>query len=208
MEFKILAHSAKSSQPGESPLHDPAPGQELKTLDVVRPFHDLQDPTALGLDPFHQLACVAAIGPNQLQPREVVPDLLENCLRPVPILDTCRMNDDRQDQPHSVHQDVTLAPHDLFAGIVSIEPPLFVRLRRLTVDARRARLLVSACCNVYPLTKGVVNPSESSITGPRSKVIIDCPRRWKVVGQESPGASRSQQVKDQQFPVAHFSRYL
>src|SRR6266481_9796173 len=106
------------------------------------------------------------------------------------------MNDDRQDQPHGVHQDVTLAPHDLFAGIVSIDPPLFVRLRRLTVDTRRAWLLVSARRNANPSTKGVVNSLESSITGPRSKVIVDCPGWWKVVGQESPGASRSQQVED------------
>ena len=106
------------------------------------------------------------------------------------------MNDHRQDQPHSVYHDVTLAPHDLFAGIVSIDPPLFVCLRRLTVDARRARLLVSARCSANPSTKGVVDPLQSSVTGPRSKVIVDCPRRRKVVGQESPGASRSQQVED------------
>src|SRR5271165_6961266 len=106
------------------------------------------------------------------------------------------MNDHSQDQPHSVHQDVALAPHDLFPGIVSIDPPLFVCLRRLAVDTRRAGLLVSARCNANPSTKNVVNSLESSVTGPRSKVIVDCPRRWKVMGQESPGASRSQQVED------------
>src|SRR6266571_2948347 len=153
MEFIILTHAAKSSQPGEGSLHDPPAGQELETLDVVRPFDDLQDPTALALDPLHQLARVAAIGPSQLQPWEVVPDLLENRLRPVPILDPGRMNDHRQDQPHRVHQDVTLTPRDLLASIVSIDPPLFVRLRRLTVDARRARFLVSARGDADPATK-------------------------------------------------------
>src|SRR5271166_1608906 len=106
------------------------------------------------------------------------------------------MNDHSQNQPHGVHQDVTLAPHDLLAGIVSIDSPLFVCLRRLAVDACRAGLLVSARCNANPSTKNVVNSLESSVTGPRSKVIVDCPRRWKVMGQESPGASRSQQVED------------
>jgi len=106
------------------------------------------------------------------------------------------MNDHSQDQPHRVHQDVTLRPHDLLASIVSIDPPLFVCLRRLTVDARRAGLLVSARCNANPLTKSVVNPLKGCVTGPRSKVIVDCPRRGKVMGQESPGASRSQQLED------------
>src|SRR5271166_4576290 len=106
------------------------------------------------------------------------------------------MNDHSQNQPHGVHQDVTLAPHDLLAGIVSIDPPLFVCLRRLAVDAGCAGLLVSARCNANPSTKSVVNSLESSVTGPRSEVIVDCARRWKVVGQESPGASRSQQVED------------
>ena len=66
MELVILAHSAKSCQPREGSLHDPAAGQELETLDVVGSFHDLQDPTALAPDPLHQLACVAAISPDQL----------------------------------------------------------------------------------------------------------------------------------------------
>ena len=196
MEFIILAHATKSSHPGEGALHDPAMGQELETLDVVRSFHDFQDPTALALDPLHQLACVTAVGPNQLKPREVVLDLLENGLRPIPILDPRGMNRHRQDQPHRVHQDVTLAPRDLLAGIVSIDPPLFVCLRRLTVDARRARFLLSARCNANPSTKGVVNPLKGAVTGPRSKVVVDGPRRGKVVGQEPPGTPRSQQVED------------
>src|SRR5271167_2063003 len=130
MEFIILAHPAKSSQPPEGSLDDPTAGQELETFDVIRSFHDLEGPTALASDPFHQLARVAAIGPNQLQSWEVVLDPLENRLRTVPILDTGRMNDHRQDQSHRVHEDVTLAPHDLLASIVSVDPPLFVCLRR------------------------------------------------------------------------------
>ena len=196
MEFVIFAHSAKASQPGEASLYDPAAGQEFETLDIVVSFYDFEDPTALDLDPLHQLACVAAIGPNQLQPWKVIPDLVENGLRPVPILDSRRMNHHRQDQPHRVYQDVTLAPHDLLAGIVSIDTPLFVCLRRLTVDACRARLLVSARGNANPSSKDIVNPLESSITGPGLKVIVDCSRRREVVGQESLGASGSQQVED------------
>src|SRR5712692_10639501 len=163
MEFIILAHSAKSSQPREGSLHDPTAGQELESFDVIRSFHDLQDPTALALDPFHQLARVAAISPSQLQSWEVVLDLLENELRTVPILDTSRMNDHRQDQSHRVHEDMTLAPHDLLASIVSIDPPLFVCLRRLTVDARRTRFLFSARSDANPSAKGIMNPLECSI---------------------------------------------
>src|SRR5208282_385377 len=99
MEFIILAHSAKPSQPGEGSLHDPAARQELESLDVVGSFHDLQDPAALALDPLHQLASVAAISPDQLQSWEVVPDRPENRFRPVSILDTRRVNDHSQDQP-------------------------------------------------------------------------------------------------------------
>ena len=41
VEFIVLAHPPKPSQPCEGALHDPAMRQELESLDVVASLHDL-----------------------------------------------------------------------------------------------------------------------------------------------------------------------
>ena len=41
VEFIVLAHPPKPSQPCEGALHDPATGQELESFDVVASLHDL-----------------------------------------------------------------------------------------------------------------------------------------------------------------------
>ena len=51
-------------------------------------FHDLQDAAALAFDSLRQLARVAAVGPDQLKPREVLLDRFKYCLCAVPTLET------------------------------------------------------------------------------------------------------------------------
>src|SRR5215218_7899936 len=64
----VLAQPAVVRQPGEGALHDPAPGQHLEALDVVVALDDLEQPAAVLPDPGHQLAPIAAVGPQQPQP--------------------------------------------------------------------------------------------------------------------------------------------
>ena len=70
----VLAQAPVPSQPGEGALHHPAPGQHLETGCGGRAGHDVQDPVGglLG-QPGAQLgALVAAVGPDDPQPREAV----------------------------------------------------------------------------------------------------------------------------------------
>ena len=68
--FVFTAKQAKASQPAEGAFYDPAVRQNHEPRQVISAFDDLQFPTELLWGGLHQLASIAAIGP----------DLFESCL--------------------------------------------------------------------------------------------------------------------------------
>ena len=61
--FVVADGASAAGDPGDGPLDDPAAGQHLEGVQVIRPFHDLkfQLRLELGLGPGHQLPGVAAV---------------------------------------------------------------------------------------------------------------------------------------------------
>src|SRR5439155_22538986 len=110
-------------QPAERAFNNPSMRQDHKALNIVRALDDLQDPSGKGGHPRHQLAGVAAIRPDQAQPRRDPAELLEDPLGAVPVLDPGAMDHDRQDQAQRIHREVTLAPFDFLAVVVAVGPP-------------------------------------------------------------------------------------
>src|ERR1700693_3554624 len=104
--FVVLAESSVASQPTKGTLHDPAPRQDYKPFDAYRPQHRLQQPSALTLDPGDQLAGIAAVGRDELQPRQQAGHLGQDQLGAVTILNVGGVNHDGQKQSQGVHQDV------------------------------------------------------------------------------------------------------
>src|SRR3954451_5375580 len=108
--FVMLAQASIIRQPGKCSLDYPTLRQELEALDVVIPFHDLQDPPTQGADPSDQLSGVTTVSPNSFQPGPRPQELRlgENQFRTVPVLDLRWVNDNGQQQPEGVDQDVPL----------------------------------------------------------------------------------------------------
>jgi len=96
-EFVVLAEPAVTPKPTERPFHHPASRQDLKTRGLPRPFDNFQKPTATVFDPSDQLTRIAAIGPDQPEPRKFAFDFLEHQLGSVTVLeirgvDHCRQH--------------------------------------------------------------------------------------------------------------------
>ena len=75
--FVFAAEQAVAAQPAERAFHDPAVRKNFEPFDVVATFHDFQFPAECLSRRFDQLACVAAIGPDEFESR-FPPSLLEH----------------------------------------------------------------------------------------------------------------------------------
>lgn len=128
----VLAQSTVAPQPPEGALDDPPARQELEALQVVGTLDDLQPQLGAATErghPREQRSSVRRVGPDEAHPgEEGVGEPLKHELGAVAILDVRRVDDDSDQQPEGVDQDVTLAPVDLFARIVPVRPPLSVVL--------------------------------------------------------------------------------
>ena len=74
------------------------------------------------------VSVVAAVGPNEFEPRKTGMYLVEHERGAVAILNAGRVNDDPQRQTFGIDQRVNLAPFDLLAGVIAyaaIITPLF-----------------------------------------------------------------------------------
>ena len=85
-----------------------------------------QQPAAKGPGPGGQLASVSAVSPNYLESGKPTHQFAQHQLGSISILDVGGMYHHGQKQSHGVYYDVTLAPSDLFAGIIATRPPFSV----------------------------------------------------------------------------------
>src|ERR1035437_152744 len=88
----ILAQPTVAAKPAKGAFHNPSLGQDDEALDVVATFDDLQQPAAKVLDPADQLPGIAAVGPDQLQPRQPADQLGQYQLGPVAVLEVGRVD--------------------------------------------------------------------------------------------------------------------
>jgi hypothetical protein len=116
-ELIVLGQPPVPGQPAEGSLHNPAPFQDDKPL--VRALDDLDDPGKPIQCPGDELTGVAAVGPDQLQTRKQPGQPLERQPSAIAVLNVGGVDDNRQDQPQRVDDDVTLAPDYLFARVVA-----------------------------------------------------------------------------------------
>ena len=122
----VFAVPAVSAQPRERPLHDPPLGQHLEPGQVVAAFDDFQEPATQLSGPFDQLAGIAPVGPDQLQPREQADEFVQDQLGPVAVLDIARMYDNRNNQAERIDDNVPFPAVDLLSRVVAVHPPFSV----------------------------------------------------------------------------------
>ena len=90
-------------------------------------FHNLDLPSQRRLDPLVEaFLLVAAIGPDQLQTREIPFEWRKQALAATVVLDVGFMDERMHNQPIGIDKQVALAAFDLFAPIVAASPPFCV----------------------------------------------------------------------------------
>jgi hypothetical protein len=112
-------------------LHNPALRDDDKALRSIGAPRDLQaDGPSWPQCPYpvYEGTGIGSVGPDMPQPRVLVAEGLQERLGSMPVLDTGGRHDDRQDQPEGIDEDMALAPLDLFARVVAVDPPFSVVL--------------------------------------------------------------------------------
>ena len=120
----LMRQTAVAADPCERPLDDPAFWQNLKSGNVRSP-DDLQAPsTGSPYGQCHLASGVSAISKNVFDEREQSSGSAQQMESTITILNVGRMNDDIQQEPQRVDQDVPFATFDLLARVVArrIEP--------------------------------------------------------------------------------------
>jgi ABC-2 type transport system permease protein len=197
----IFAQSPVSAQPGERPLHDPAPFQNFELLLLLlglirRPHDQLQDPVADPFGPLGDVAVVDPIGQDLLQPREPSHQLLQHQLGPVAILDARRVDHRRHDQAQRVDDQVPLPAVDLLERVLAPRPPLFRGLDALAVDDAHARALLPLVLVADLGAQSVVDLRPSTVVAPLAEVVVARTPGGQVFGHHPPGAAAAGDVED------------
>src|SRR4051794_816029 len=118
--LEVLGETPVSSEPGKGTLNHPPARQHDKTLHVVAPLDDLHaQHRPLCHCSFNLPGVVAAIGPDQFEPREAAAYLVEDQPGPVAVLDRGGVDNDPHRQPFAIDQGVDLAPLDLLTSVVT-----------------------------------------------------------------------------------------
>lgn len=119
--FKILCEPAAAAQPCECALDDPAARQNLEPRGVIGAFDNFdlepRQRSGKGLPELRPL--VAAIGEEFFQKREQAEYRRQNEDAAVAILDIGWMNNNVQQQPKCIYENMPLLTLDLLSGIVA-----------------------------------------------------------------------------------------
>ena len=100
---KSLGETPVASEPGESALDHPAARQDDEALHVAAALDDLRAQRRhLWHRNINLPGSIAAIGPDQFEPREAPAYLVEDEPGPVAVLDRGRVNADAHRQPFTV----------------------------------------------------------------------------------------------------------
>jgi hypothetical protein len=127
----VLAEPTLSPEPAERTFDHPATRQNLEPFEVFGALHDLQtDGVSLAErpDPVDELPRVSAVGPDEAKPLPSLAEATEEELGSIAILDISGMNNDGDQQPERIDEEVPLSAVDLLARIVAMGPPFSVVL--------------------------------------------------------------------------------
>lgn len=151
--FIIFTSPPLPPWPGERALDHPVSGDHVEprpvaqlgddvggiTLELpIRWVDDLHRPAACPLDPAHQRADIALIGPDLLQAGKGSACRLEHPLAAFAVGNTGRVDGHRKQEAFGIHQDMLFADHQLLVAVVAAQPAQ-QRLDRLAINDRGAR---------------------------------------------------------------------
>lgn len=198
--FIVSGEAAGLVKPAEGALDDPTLAYELETLGGVASRDDIQAEFAKGtqtLDPFEQGTQTATVCPDDLQSGKEQVEVGEKLDGAIPVLDGGGSHADAQNHAKGVHQQVSLAPAYLLAGVVANGfAALFGALDALAVENGRGWGGFSTFPNTDLLPQAMVELLPQATLAPGRKVIEHRGLGWKVLGQHAPLAATSIHEED------------
>ena len=135
--FVVFTEPSVAAQPPQGAFHNPSAGQHLKAMAVFSAFDHRNQPASQGESPLHQLSCVSAIGPNQLESGKSPQKLAQHQLGPISVLDVGPPQADEPLPPAAVPgypPQYDASDHSPSCQRHSHEAPLFCGLHALAVD--------------------------------------------------------------------------
>src|SRR5215213_9078580 len=107
------------------------------------------------------------------------------------------MNHRFQDQTLRVHQDMALSAFHLLSSVVTSPIPSHTgALDRLAIHNARAGLRISLEAYSQTMAQGSVQPLPGTLDAPSSEVVVNGLPRWKLMRQQAPSTTTSDDVVD------------
>src|SRR6266852_7135644 len=195
----VTTKSARFVEPTTGAFYDPPFGKNLEAFDLITPSYDLQFQFAKVpklLHPVNQSSQIATIGPDDLQSSIHAHQQFDQALGGIAVLHSGRCDHNRQNHSQAVHRHVAFASRHLFSRVVAALSRLVGRLDRLAINNGSGGCHLAFLALAHAVTQRVVNERPSPILTPAPKAAIDGLPTTKVLRQKSPGAARTNHVKD------------
>lgn len=181
--LEIFGEAAASAEPGEGSLDDPSAGQEFKTFRSVGAFYDLYGPFPDFFEaPFQFRPSIATIGEDMPQVRVFPADGFEHGGCAIAILNIGGMDNESDEVPERIGDDMSFASLDLLTRIEPARPARLGRFHRLAID--HARSWRCRAPSQFPRhhDQGVIDACERAVTAEAVKICLH-----RCEGRELPG---------------------
>jgi hypothetical protein len=122
----IFGSSAVTAQPAERPLPDPTPRASLDTLDACGPPDNLQADLSSGPQGPHPRDALSTIGPSgpaAPPPGQLLPEALQQPLRPLAVWYLSRRDPHGQEAPEGLAAEVAWAAFARWVRVNAADPP-------------------------------------------------------------------------------------
>jgi hypothetical protein len=115
-----------------------------------------------------------------------VPDLEQDCRRPVAVLDIGGMDDDTDQESAGIGQDVTFAPFDFLARVAPASASAFCLFYGLTVNDAGRRAGVTTSHPTHLHHQKMIDCQPKPTVAPSIKPTLNRRNRRKILRQHSP----------------------
>ena len=204
----VPAQAAVASEPAECAFDHPAARQNLEPFLPRRSLDDIQGDIERFVYPIDQTTLlVDAIGPDLLQARNSLHQLEQHRLGAVVVLDICGMNDNIQQIPHRIDDDVSFAAIDPLESIKASLPTGLGCLDTLGVYHPGCWFFVTLSFLAFQFAQSGVDLLPSPVQAPSAVVVVDAVMVREVFGQVSPLTAGPNHVENGIEHLAHVQFY-
>src|SRR6266436_3180677 len=208
----VLTVPSIPAMPGIRPLNHPAFLQRREALRACRTHLDFDAPagTMLGHPGVEGVIVRLLIRKNRLQTRQILgSDMAKQDRGCDPIIETSAGNQDGQQHPQRIDQQMPLAAFDVLAPIIpALRASPLGGLARLTLDAGSTGGRLTPCGHTNPLAQGPDQLRPCPIVTPLGKIVIDGTLGQHIMRQHIPLAATAVQGEQriQDFPHVDLPR--